>query len=292
MKIIFIYLLRIFAIKTEGVSTRKVKSIVKEFWPEGVSSTTVSNMTKELDEQFDRFRNRPLVQKYKFVWLDAQYEKVRQDGMVQSFAVLVAMGLNEEGKREIIGISGKMSEAEIHWAEFLESLLERGLKGVELIISDDHSGLKAARRSVIPSVPWQRCFFHLQQNAQSKVSSQIQRKSIANDIKGVFSQTSLRDAKRAASEVSKRWEKRNRRFSDWVEDACAEAFTYFKFESHFWRKIRTSNPLERTNREIKRRTKVATIFPNEASCIRLITANLVEAHENWATRNYIGMNHS
>ena len=98
----------------QGVSTRKVNSIVKEFWPEGVSSTTVSNMTKELDEQFDRFRNRPLVQKYKFVWLDAQYEKVRQDGMVQSFAVLVAMGLNEEGKREIIGISGKMSEAEIH----------------------------------------------------------------------------------------------------------------------------------------------------------------------------------
>lgn len=222
----------------QGVSTRKVKAIVKQFWPEGVSSTTVSNMTKELDEQLEFFRNRPLTQRYKFVWLDAQYEKVRQDGMIQSFAVLVAMGLNEEGKREIIGISGKISEAEIHWAEFLESLLERGLKGVELIISDDHSGLKSA------------------------------------------------------NEVSKRWEKRNKRFSEWVEDACAEAFTYFKFEDHFWRKIRTSNPLERTNREIKRRTKVATIFPNEASCIRLITANLVESHENWATRNYIRITNS
>jgi len=276
----------------QGVSTRKVKSIVKQFWPEGVSSTTVSNMTKELDEQFEFFRNRPLTQKYKFVWLDAQYEKVRQDGMVQSFAVFVAMGLNEEGKREIIGISGKMSEAEIHWAEFLESLLERGLKGVELIISDDHSGLKSARNSVLPSVPWQRCFFHLQQNAQSKVTTQLQRKAIANEVKGIFSQTSLKDAKRATSEVSKRWEKRNKRFSEWIEDACAEAFTYFKFEDHFWRKIRTSNPLERTNREIKRRTKVATIFPNEASCIRLITANLVEAHENWSTRNYIRMTNS
>lgn len=184
-----------------------------------LSSTTVSNMTKELDKQLEFFRNRPLTQKYKFVWLDAQYEKV--------------------------------SEAEIHWAEFLESLLERGLKGVELIISDDHSGLKSAKRSVLPSVPWQRCFFHLQQNAQSKVSTQLQRKAIANEIKGSFSQTSLRDAKRVASEVSKRWDKRNKRFSEWVEDACAKAFTYFKFEDHFWRKIRTSNPLERTNLDLR-----------------------------------------
>ena len=146
----------------QGVSTRKVKSIVKEFWPEGVSSMTVSNRPKELDEQFERFRIRPLVQKYKFLWLDAQYEKVRQDGLVQSSAVPEAIGLNEEGKREIIGISGKMSEAEIHWAEFFESLLERGLKGVELIICHDHSGLKDTRRSVISALPWQHSFFHLQ----------------------------------------------------------------------------------------------------------------------------------
>lgn len=276
----------------QGVSTRKVKSIVKQFWPEGVSSTTVSNMSKELDDHLEIFRNRPLTQKYKFVWLDAQYEKVRQDGAVQSLAVLVAMGLNEEGKREIIGISGKVSEAEIHWAEFLESLMERGLKGVELVISDDHSGLKAARQSVIPSVPWQRCFFHLQQNAQSKVTTQAQRKSIATELKGIFSQTSLRDAKRAASEASKRWEKRSKKFSEWVEDACVESFTYFKFEERYWRKIRTSNPLERTNREIRRRTKVATIFPSEESCIRLVTAVLVEAHENWSERNYIKVTNS
>ena len=276
----------------QGVSTRKIKTIMKNLWPEGVSSGTVSNMAKELDSQLESFRTRPLEGQYKFIWLDAQYEKVRQDGIVQSFAVLVAMGLNQDGKREIIGVSGKISEAEIHWREFLESLCKRGLKGIELIISDDHSGLKAARRSVFPSVPWQRCFFHLQQNAQSKVNSITQRKSIANDMKAIFSQVSISHAKRMASEVSIKWKKKSSKFSDWVEDACAESFTYFKFEEDYWRKIRTSNPLERTNREIKRRTKVATIFPSEESCIRLVTAILIEAHENWGERNYIKITNS
>jgi transposase-like protein len=271
----------------QGVSTRKVKSIIQKFWPEGISSTTVSNMTKELDQHLELFRSRPLTGAYKFVWLDAQYEKVRQNGSVQSFAMFVAMGLNEYGNREIIGVSGKISEAEIHWAEFLESLLARGLKGVELLIADNHSGLKAARKAVLPSVPWQRCLFHLQQNAQAMVVSVSQRKAIAIDIKGIFSQVNLNDAIRAAAEVAKKWEKRNKKFSEWVEDACAESFTYFKFKEEYWRKIRTSNPLERTNREIKRRTRVASIFPSEESCMRLVTAILIEAHENWSERSYI-----
>jgi len=276
----------------QGVSTRKVKAVMKNLWPEGVSSGTVSNMAKELDSQLRQFRNRSLTGRYKFIWVDAQYEKVRQNGIVQSFAVLVAMGLNEDGKREIIGVSGKISEAEIHWREFLESLLRRGLTGVELIISDDHSGLKAARQSVFPSVPWQRCFFHLQQNAQSKVNSISQRKAIAIDMKGIFSQVNIIDARRMASEVAEKWKTRSIKFSCWVEEACEEGFSYFNFDNQYWRKIRTSNPLERTNREIKRRTRVASIFPSEESCIRLVSAILVEAHENWSERKYIKLTNS
>ncbi len=177
-----------------GVSTRKVAKVIESIWPDGVSSGTVSNIAKELDESLEAFRNRPLTDTYKFVWLDAQYEKVRYDGIVQSMAVLVAIGLNSKGEREILGVSAKVSEAEIHWREFLEGLMSRGLRGVELIISDSHKGLAAARKSVLPSIKWQRCFFHLQQNAQSKINSIKQRKEIANDIRSIFSQMSRVDA--------------------------------------------------------------------------------------------------
>lgn len=271
----------------QGVSTRKVSKIVQNLWPEGVSSGTVSNIAKELDAALESFRNRALDGTYKFVWLDATYQKVRLDGVVQSMAVLIAIGLNEAGEREVLGVSGKISEAEIHWREFLESLLARGLKGVELIISDDHSGLKAARQAVLPAVKWQRCFYHLQQNAQSKISHVGQRKEIAADLRSVFAQTTQEDATTLLKRYVKKWEKKAPRLSEWMEKACAESFTYFKFDEKYWRKIRTSNPLERLNREVKRRTKVVSIFPSEESCIRLISAMLVETNDSWAGRVYI-----
>ena len=270
-----------------GVSTRKVTKIVENLWPEGISSGTVSNIAKELDKSLAAFRERQFTSPYKFIWLDAQYEKVRQDGVVQSFAVLVAIGLNEDGEREVLGVSGKISEAEIHWREFLESLMSRGLKGVELIISDAHSGLQAARQAVLPAVPWQRCFFHLQQNAQSKITNIKQRKEIANDLKSIFATRSLVDSKELLKRYTQKWEKKSKKMFEWMEEACQESFTYFKFEECYWNKIRTSNPLERLNREIKRRTKVVSIFPSEESCIRLVSAILVETHENWSGRCYI-----
>ncbi len=197
------------------------------------------------------------------------------------------MGLNESGEREVLGVSGKISEAEIHWREFLESLLSRGLRGVELIISDAHSGLQTARQEVLPAVPWQRCFFHLQQNAQSKITNIKQRKEIANDMRSIFSTSSLTDSKELLNRYTKKWEKKSKKMSEWMEEACIESFTYFKFDDIYWKKIRTSNPLERLNREIKRRTKVVSIFPSEESCIRLVSAILVETHENWSGRCYI-----
>ena len=175
----------------KGVSTRKVGKVIESVWPDGVSSGTVSNITKELESDLENFRNRKLEKPYQFIWLDAQYEKVRQDGILQSFAVFVAIGVGYDGVREVIGVSGQISEAEIHWRSFMESLTKRGLKGVQMIISDAHTGLREARESVFPTVPWQRCFFHLQQNAQSKITNVGQRKEIANDLKNIFSQMAL-----------------------------------------------------------------------------------------------------
>lgn len=270
-----------------GVSTRKVTKIVENLWPEGLSSGTVSNIAKELDFDLEQFRNRKLDSSYKYVWLDAMYEKVRLEGTVQSMAVLVAIGINSKGYREVIGISAKISEAETHWRSFLESLLERGLKGVDLIISDDHVGLKNARKAVFSHVMWQRCFFHLQQNAQSKINKMDQRIEIANDMRSIFNQTSSADAEAKLNTVVRKWESINPKFSDWVDQACREAFSFYKYPSEHWRKIKTTNPLERLNKEIRRRTRVAGIFPSEGSCMRLISAILVEQHETWAEKCYI-----
>lgn len=273
----------------QGVSTRKVTTIVQNLWPEGVSSTTISNIAKELDADLDAFRNRPLEQPYKYVWLDALYEKVRRDGIVQSQAILVAIGLSTDGKREVIGISIEPSEAETHWRNFLESLHSRGLKGVELFISDDHVGLKNARRAVFTSTPWQRCFFHLQQNAQAKITNADQRISIAEAVRSIFNQESIEDAEQRLKQVVNEWQTKNPKFARWIDEASRESFTYFKYPKSHWKKIRTTNPLERLNKEIRRRTRVATIFPLESSCLRLISAVLVEQHEVWASKSYISL---
>jgi len=271
----------------KGVSTRKVGKVIESIWPSGVSSGTISNITKELESDLENFRNRKLEKPYQFIWLDAQYEKVRQDGILQSFAVFVAIGVDYKGVREVIGVSGQVSEAEIHWRDFMDSLNLRGLKGVQMIISDAHAGLREAREAIFPATPWQRCFFHLQQNAQSKITNVSQRKEIANDLKNVFSQFSLEDAKSLLKKYVIKWESKSKKLSEWMEEACLESFTYFKFDEKYWKKIRTSNPLERLNREIKRRTRVVSIFPSESSCIRLISAILIENNDNWAGKAYI-----
>jgi transposase-like protein len=271
----------------QGVSTRKVNQIIKQIWPNGVSSSTVSNMTKSIKEEVDSFRNRKLTDTYEFIWFDAIYEKVRLDGYVQDMAVLVAMGVNSEGKREIIGLDVEVSEAAIHWRTFFESLTQRGLKGVKLIISDAHAGLKEARKGVFPSIPWQRCYFHFSQNAQHLATSQNQKKEISMDVKTIFSQENLEDTEAKLKEIVARWEKKNAKFSKWLEENTPECFSYFKFEKECWSKIRTSNVLERLNKEIRRRTRVVGIFPDTSSCLRLIGSILIEKNEDWMPRTYI-----
>lgn len=264
----------------QGVSTRKVTAIVQELCGCEVSSTEVSRCSKLLDQEIEKWRNRQLGS-YPFVYLDARYEKVRQNAQVLDAAVLIAIGIDRQGKRSVLGISVKLSEQEAHWRSFLEGLQTRGLHGVELFISDAHAGLKAARKAVFPSVPWQRCQFHLQQNAQSYVPKKTMKAGVAFDIRTIFNAPNLDEAKRQQALVAKKYETSAPNLVKWIDDNLAEGLTIFNFPSEYWRKLRTSNVLERVNREIARRTKIASIFPNEAACERLVSAILMEISEDW-----------
>lgn len=272
-----------------GVSTRKVTKITEQLCGFEVSSGQVSRLSKELDETLDAFRNRPLEDEYPFVYFDALYEKVRYGGMIRDMAVLVAIGVNKRtGKREILGIEALLSEAEVHWRTLLKKLSERGLTGVELFISDDHQGLKAARMSVFPSVPWQRCQFHLSQNAQRYSPKVSMRKEIAQVLSDIFNAMNKETALSLSQKFAEIYKESAPEFSRWLEENIEEGLTVFSFPRKCWKKIRTVNPLERVNKEIRRRTRVVGIFPNQESCLRLITAVLQEIHEGWIVgRKYI-----
>jgi len=266
----------------QGVSTRKVAKITEQLCGFEVTSTQVSRAAKELDQILEQWRKRPLGA-YPYVFLDARYEKVRHDGCVVDVAVLVAVGVCETGHRQILGTSIALSEQEAHWRDFLRSLQERQLHGVKLFISDAHEGLKAARKAVFPSVPWQRCQFHLQQNAQAYVPKQEMKKEVAAEIRSIFTAPTAAEAQRLLDQLLKRYEKSAPRLTAWAETNIPEGLTVFEFPSEHWRRIRTSNVLERVNKEIRRRTRVATIFPNEESCLRLVSAVLMEISEDWET---------
>lgn len=273
----------------QGVSTRRVKSITQELCGLEISSTDVSRAAKALDETLSQWRNRPLG-KMTYVFLDARYEKVRQNGYVVDSAVLVAYGIDLDGKRRVLGTSVSLSEHEIHWRGFLTSLVERGLHGVELIISDAHAGLKAARKAVFPSVPWQRCQFHLQQNAQSYAPKKSMKRSIAADIRAILQAPNLEEAERLLKLAIKKYQKSADKLAEWMEENIPEGLMIMRFPEAHRRRIRTSNIAERVNKEIYRRTKVAGIFPNPESCLRLVTAVIMEIDEEWQqSMTYLSM---
>jgi len=266
----------------QGVSTRKVAAITEQLCGFEVSSAQVSRAAAELDAVLDVWRTRPLGE-YPYVYLDARYEKVRQDGHVRDAAVLIASGVDAAGKRAVLGMSVALSEQEVHWRTFLQGLLERGLRGVQLLISDAHGGLKAARLAVFGGVPWQRCQFHLQQNAQAYVPRQEMKKEVAAAIRAVFTAPSLHEAKRLLGETVQRYRSVVPKLATWMEETVPEGLMVFAFPAAHWRLLRTTNGLERLNQEVRRRTRVARLFPNEASCLRLVTAVVMEISEEWET---------
>ena len=273
----------------KGVSTRKVSQITEQLCGTEISATQVSRIAKMLDEELEQFRERELGE-YRVLYLDAHYEKVRVHGATQDLAILKALGVNRWGKREVLGVSATLSEAEVHWRGFLQALQRRGLQGVQRVVSDDHVGLRAVRRAVFPSIPWQRCQFHLAQNAQAHAHNRAQAREMGQAIRDIFNSPSLAEAEAMAARVAERFAKENPKWVKWLEENIAEGFTVYRFARSAHRKIRTVNTLERVNKEIRRRTRVVGIFPNEASVLRLTSAVLAEIHDEWLTgRQYLNL---
>jgi len=264
----------------EGVSTRKVAKITEELCGFEVSSSQVSKCSALLDEEIKAWRTKKLAC-FPYVMLDARYEKVRHGNQVVSCAVLIAIGVNEDGIRDVLGVSVALSEQEVHWRTFLEQLQARGLHGIKMFTSDAHSGLKAALNAVFPSVPWQRCQFHLQQNAQSYVPKNDMKAAVASDIRNIFNAPSLSEADRFLRLTVEKYANIAPQLSTWMEINIPESLTVFNLPEAQRKKLRTSNPLERVNQEIKRRTKVVRIFPNPESCLRLVSALLMEIADEW-----------
>lgn len=274
----------------QGVSTRKVTKIVEELCGQSVSSTHVSQCAAKLDAELQAWRDRPLGA-CPYLILDARYEKVRHNGQLLDCAVLIAIGITEEGKRCVLGVSAALSEAEPHWRAFLSSLQSRGLQGVKFIVSDAHCGLAAARAAVFPSVPWQRCQFHLQQNAQAYVPRIDLRASVASDIRSIFNSPDLESARARLKSLVQTYSKIAPKLASWMEENIPQGLVVFLLPPAHHRRLRTSNAIERVNQELKRRTRVASLFPNEASLLRLMSALLNEISEEWTTgKIYLNMN--
>jgi putative transposase len=264
----------------QGVSTRKVKAITEQLCGVEISAMQVSRAAAQLDAVLQEWRERPLGE-ITYLYVDARYEKVRQSGQVRDAAVLLATGITPQGERQVLGVSVSLSEHENHWKTFLKGLKDRGMSGVKLVISDDHEGLGAARRAVLGSVAWQRCHFHLQQNAGAYVPKQAMRIEVAADIRSIFNAPDRKTADQFLQAAIQKYAISAPRLSAWLEENLAEGFTVFDFPLEHRKSIRTTNSLERVNKEIRRRTRVVGVFPNEASCLRLISALLMEISEEW-----------
>ena len=273
----------------KGVSTREAEAVMREFGIESLSSSQVSRAAKLLDDELAAWRNRPLGE-IKYLILDARYEKMRHGGIVRDAAVLSAIGVGPDERRRVLGVSVALSEAEVHWRAFLESLQARGLRGVQYIVSDDHAGLRAARRAVFGGATWQRCQFHLAQNAIHHAPNLAVRKRIGAELREIWNAASLAKAETSLAELVTEYRDTAPKLAAWLEENVPEGFTFFTLPKHHRRRMRTSNPMERSvQQELKRRTVKVRVFPNEAALERLVSAVLVEIADKWAadTKAYI-----
>lgn len=265
-----------------GVSTRKVDELVKALGMGGISKSRVSRLCEELDEEVERFRDRPLDEgAYPYVWIDATYVKARQDGRVASVAVVIAVGVKgETGEREVLGLDVGPSEDGAFWTAFLRSLVARGLSEVRLVTSDAHRGLKSAIEKVLAGASWQRCRVHFMRNALSLVPKAAQQ-MVGATIRTVFAQPDAQSAREQWRRVADGFRPRFAKLACLMDEAEEDVLAYAAFPSEHWQKVWSNNPLERLNKEVKRRTNVVGIFPNEAAVVRLVGAVLSEQHDEW-----------
>ena len=264
----------------QGVSTRKIEAVLEQFGIAGVSAGQVSQLCSGLDEKVRQFRERPLSES-RYVWVDALYEKVRVDERVESMAVVIATGVNRQGRREVLGFEVLPTESEEGWAGFFKSLKERGLRGVQLVISDAHAGLKAAVRKVWKA-EWQRCKVHFYRNVLVQVPRRSQAE-VSEAMKAVFVQRDEKSAQAQAGEVVRQFQNRFPKAMEVFETGIEDVLSYLHYPPPHRTRISSTNPLERVNLEIRRRTRVVGIFPHSGACVRLIGMLLVEKHEDWLT---------
>jgi transposase-like protein len=263
-----------------GVSTRRVDDLVKALGLDGISKSQVSRMCQELDAEIERFRTRRLEGCYPYVWLDATYVKVRQDGRVVSVAVVLAIGVTPTGEREVLGVSVGPSEDGVFGQQFLRELVGRGLAGVQLVTSDAHEGLKGAIASVLQGASWQRCRVHFVRNALALVPKGMQ-EMVAAAIRTVFAQPDIASTHEQWRRIADNFRPRFPKLADLLDGAEEEVLAYLSFPREHWRPLWSTTPLERLNKELKRRTNVVGIFPNEAAIVRLVGAILLEQHDEW-----------
>jgi putative transposase len=270
----------------QGVSTRSVDDLVKAMGMTGISKSQVSRLCAEIDERVKAFLERPIEGSWPYLWIDATYVKVRESGRIVSVAVIIAVAVNSDGRREVLGMAVGPSEAEPFWTKFLRSLTRRGLRGVKLVISDAHEGLKAAAAKVL-SATWQRCRVHFMRNALAHVGPS-QRPMVAAAIRTAFTQETAEAAHQEWRAVADRLRERFRKLAELMDEAEHDVLAHMAFPKHHWRQLHSTNPLERLNGEIKRRTDVVAIFPNEDAIVRLVGALLLEQNDEWAvTRRYM-----
>lgn len=269
----------------KGVSTRKVQSVFEELCDVDITAEQVSRAMRELDGELESWRNRP-IGAVKVLFADATYHKVRVNGVVVSTATFIVTGVLEDGHRAILAVDSDISENEVHWRRVLSGLIERGMRGVRLIVSDSHDGLRAAREATLPGIPWQRCQMHLQQNAQAYVTKASLRSEVASDIRSVFSAGSLDEARRILAEIVEKYSKCQAKLAAWMEDSIPEGLTVFAFPAAVRQFLRTNNMEENLNRQIKQRTRLIPAFPNVSSLLRLVSAICAEISDDWETSSY------
>jgi putative transposase len=275
----------------QGVSTRKVKAITEELCGHEFSASSISAINKTLDESLKAFAERRLGEAYPYLILDARYERVREAGVIASRAVLVAIGVDWEGRRQVLAVDLANRESRSSWKDFLLALKRRGLFGVEFVVSDDHSGLKQAIREVLPEAIWQRCYVHFLRNALDYVPRKVDDDCL-QELRWFYDRRDLAEVRRDIAAWLAKWQAKYPKLCAWVEDNIDETLGYYRLPLAHHKHMKSTNMLERLNQEIKRRTHVVRIFPNADSCLRLVRALAVETHEGWleGTR-YLNMEH-
>jgi putative transposase len=273
----------------QGVSTRKVKEITEQLCGHEFSASTVSRLNKGMDEDLSKFASRTLEEKYPYLILDARYEKVRENGVICSQAVLVGIGINPEGRRCVLGVELANRESTSSWKEFLSKLKQRGLRGVEFVATDDHAGLKQALVEVLPEAAWQRCYVHFLRNALDYLPRKANDDCLV-ELRWLYDRHELEQARQDLMAWLLKWQSKYPKMCAWVEANIEETFTFYRLPAEHHKHMKSTNMLERINEELKRRTLVVRIFPNAESCLRLVRALAVEIHEDWieATR-YLNM---